>query len=453
MLNDIIKDGGKSRFDGRFTERFDLVNISLTINTMSIGESFVFLYMKNFVCIISILLLTVPGFTQFVPNYDESKVPDYELPDILKATQGKTEWETERRKEILQLFEEHVYGKTELGGVKTSFTVVEENRNALCGKAVMKEIVCKLERNGKTHNFSILLFTPSKSEKAPVFVGLNFYGNHTVHYNKSIDISDKWVGNKAEFMIFNNKADERSRGVRAYRWPVEQIIDIGYGIATIYAGDIDPDFDDGFKNGIHSILDETSMATVGAWAAGLSKAMDYFETDADVDEANIAVFGHSRLGKAALWAAAQDERFKAVISNESGCGGAALSKRQFGETVRRINSSFPHWFAGKFKDYNENEEALPVDQHMLISLIAPRAVYVGSAQGDQWADPRGEYLSLKLADKIYEIYGEERLPLESPDVNKSQQIGKRGYHIRSGKHEVTRLDWLHYLDFADKWLK
>ncbi len=390
---------------------------------------------------------------QQAANYDEDKVPSYTLPAILEEGQSIALWEKQKRAATLAIFESDVYGKTDLKGVKTSFRIANQDNEALNGKAIRKEIICTMERDGKQHSFSLLLYTPKAVSKAPVFLGLNFYGNHTLSTETGISISKNWVPNKEAFFIENNKATETSRGVRAYRWPIEKIIDRGYGLANIYCGDLDPDFDDGLKNGIHSILGETTMGTIGAWAVGLSKAMDYLETDNDVDAKNVAVFGHSRLGKAALWASAQDPRFKMTISNESGCGGAALSKREYGETVEVINTRFPHWFTTKFKDYNSNEAALPIDQHQLLALIAPRALYVATAEGDQWSDPRGQYLSLYHASKLYQAYGFDKIPKASPAINKSQQIGPLGYHNRSGKHEVMPIDWDNYLDFADKHLK
>lgn len=394
-------------------------------------------------------------------NYDEANVPEYQLPDPLVMADGTlvetaVQW-PKRRAEILELFTTEVYGRApkeaDAGMRFETRTTVD---GFLDGKATLNEV--RVWFTGKEDGpwMDILLVVPVVAAEKPVgcFMGLNFAGNHTVHADPRITLSESWMRPK-EGTVKNNRALEAGRGASASRWPIETVIDRSYALATIYYGDIDPDFDDGFENGIHPAFGGKPKAdewgSIAAWSWGLSRALDYLQTDGRIDAYRVAVLGHSRLGKTSLWAGATDERFGIVISNDSGCGGAALSRRVFGETVERINTSFPHWFCDNFQRYNGKEGDLPVDQHELIALMAPRPVYIASATGDPWADPKGEFLSGLNAEPVYELLGHPKALGVSAQPAPDTPVGGRiGYHLRTGDHDITLYDWQRYLDFADR---
>ncbi len=400
------------------------------------------------------------GWSQVKANYDENKVPDFELPDPLKSFDGKKirnskKWLKKGRPELLNFFAKSVYGEIP-GDLKiSSAEIVEQSDNALNGKAKRRQVELVFQKGEHSLRLNILIYLPENVDKAPVFLGYNFYGNHTITEDVNVIISEAWSRDNPSLGIINNQLTEQSRGVRTNRWAIDKMLDAGIGLATIYYGEVDPDKDD-FSDGVHPFFyvdnqqqpAASEWGSIAAWAWGLSRAMDYFETSDEIDENKVIVFGHSRLGKTSLWAGATDERFAGVISNDSGCGGAALSKRKFGETVAQINSSFPHWFCKNFRNYNNNEEALPVDQHELLALIAPRPLYIASAEEDLWADPRGEFLSAFYATKVYKLFGKKGITSdEMPAVNEPVQ-NTVAYHIRTGKHDVTDFDWEQYIKWA-----
>ncbi|MCB1228906.1 MAG: acetylxylan esterase [Verrucomicrobiae bacterium] len=409
-------------------------------------------------------LLSSVALGQEEANYDESKVPDYVLPELLRFEDGKTvrneaQW-TKRRQELLNLFADYVYGRTPEAAekVKLKIDVTQAVTDFLGGKASMKEVSLSFPDREDGPTLHLLVIAPKEAmgKPVPAFLGLNFKGNQSIHPDPRITLSKSWMRPDKEGRVVDHQATEASRGAASARWPVEMIIDRGYALATMYYGDIDPDFDDGFENGVHAVFGkpkEGEWGSIGTWAWGLEKALDYLELDAQIDGTKVMVFGHSRLGKTALWAGAQDERFAMVISNDSGCGGAALSRRQFGETVKRINTSFPHWFNDRFPEYNDRVGDLPIDQHELLALMAPRPLCVASAEGDEWADPHGEFLSAKFASPAWELFGKKGVGVdEMPPVD--QPVGETiSYHMRTGKHDVTDFDWTRYLDFADRHVK
>jgi hypothetical protein len=306
----------------------------------------------------------------------------------------------------------------------------------------------------------LLVHTPCAVRgKSPVFLGLNLFGNQTLHADPAIRLAAGWVPENAELGLSGNVATAASRGVQAGRWPIEMVLARGYALATAYAGDIDPDFDDGFENGLHALLGPTAQprptdapGTLAAWAFGLSRLLDALAELPELDQRRVAVVGHSRLGKAALWAAAQASRFALAISNHSGCGGAALSRRRYGERLLHINRRFPHWFCTAFHGYDEREHELTIDQHQLLALIAPRPLYVSSATLDQWADPHGELLACQAAAPVYQLYGQVAAPRRVEQPEPAQSHSRIAYHVRPGRHDITPRDFWHFLAFADRML-
>ena len=410
--------------------------------------------MKKLFAILTIFLVikTNRASAQFPSdsaNETESKVIPYTLPDPLMMLNGKrvkdsTEWMKTQRAYIYQLFEKNVYGRYPVQKINVRYKIREESKQALGGIALRRQIRIYLKQSDTSAHIDVLMYLPANSKgKAPVFVGLNFNGNAAIQNDPE---------------ILTNSNNKVSRGASSSRWPVKTIIENGFGLVTACYNDIEIDNKDGWKTGVRTKLQNNlkikpeEWGAIGAWAWGLSRIMDYLETDKDIDQNKVAVIGHSRLGKTALWAGASDPRFSLVISNESGEGGAALARRWFGETLYLINKNFPHWFIDAYKSYNQNVFGLPVDQHELLALIAPRPLYVASAAGDLWSDPKGEFLSAWHAGEVYSLFGQEGVGTdEMPALD--HPVGHRiNYHIRTGKHDVTSFDWQQYIRFAkEQW--
>jgi hypothetical protein len=421
--------------------------------------------MKEVRLLVAAVLASAPAWAQAPgANYDEARVPAYTLPEPLRFEDGTPvraarEWAGRRRAEVLRLFEEHVYGRSPGPPAGMRSVVVETDSRALGGLATRRQVRIHLDGTEEGPSFEVLLYVPNGAPRpVPAFLGLNFGGNHSVHPDPALRLPRSWMREGPG--VVDHRATEAGRGAGAAAWPVERILDRGYALATAYYGDLEPDHAEGWKDGVRARIGPGAAGrfapddwgAIGAWAWGLGRALDVLAKDPDVDGRRVAVLGHSRLGKAALWAGAQDERFALVVSNDSGEGGAALARRQFGETTARITSTFPHWFAPRLREYAGREEALPVDQHMLLALVAPRPLYVASATEDLWADPRGEFLAAKAAEPVYRLLGREGLgvgELPSPDRPVGGSIG---YHLRTGKHALTAYDWEQYLDFADRHL-
>lgn len=438
-------------------------------------------------------------------NYDEAKVGTYPPLDPLTTSDGRkvttaAMWTQVRRPELFRLFATEMYGKVPrkpgaLAGVRVrshadgtieplpargegqapvpfysamprigqpEARIISTDDHALGDTAVRREVSVALTQHPDGPRMNLLIYVPksaSASHRVPAFVGLNFGGNHTISADPGIALAQVWTHPSPTRKAAVHPADPATRGKASSRWPVERIIARGYALATAYYEDIDPDFDDGFQNGIHPYFyaegqtrpADDEWGSIAAWAWGLSRALDVLQSVNEIDPGKVAVMGHSRLGKTALWAGATDPRFALVISNNSGCGGAALSRRIYGETIGRMNTAFPHWLCTNFRKYSEHEERLPFDQHELIALIAPRPVLVSSAEEDQWADPKGEFLGAQGADPVYRLLGTDGLGITEmpPPARDSLVKSTIGYRYRPGKHDVTVDDWDAYMRFAD----
>ena len=397
-------------------------------------------------------------------NQDEAKVPPFVLPQLLQASDGSSvktadDWRWHRRAELMSTFETGMFGKAPPRPA-LCYEIKEGSVPALDGKALRKQVRVYFNSTKEGPAMDILMYVPAAATgPVPFFWGLNFQGNHTVAGDPGILMPRPLSPGPGTPR--SKPLPEFARGDQAERWQIEWVLSQGYGTATAWYEEIDPDYDDGFKNGVHALFpdleakrDGTSWGSLAAWAWGLRVGMDYLEMEPGCDARYVAVHGHSRLGKATLWAGAQDERFSVVISNNSGCGGAALSKRWFGETVGRINTAFPHWFAGNYKQWNGKEEEMPYDQHELLALVAPRSLLVGSAEDDLWADPEGERLAVLAASPAFELLGEKGLAQDFKRQNFAVSTGNPAYWQRPGKHDVMADDWKRWTAFTkERWGK
>lgn len=402
------------------------------------------------------------------PNYDEAAVRTYTLPDVLAGPAGvpaitAESWRTASRPYQVELLEKSVYGRRLPAVPVTVVGDVERAGVTLAGDRTATRLQARLRLGAAAdaNVIDVLVYLPKGGQPVPVFLGLNFFGNHAEHPDPGIWLSRSWMRENPEARIVDHRATEASRGRGAQRFPVEQMLARGYGMATAYYGDIFPDRADGRPDSVLGSLGRPTSGGLGddepgaiaAWAWGLSRILDWLVTLPEIDAGKVAVFGHSRLGKTALWAGACDERFALVVANESGCGGAALSRRNYGETVAAITKAFPHWFCPAFATFADREPALPTDQHALLALVAPRPLYVASAIEDTWADPRGEFLAAVAAEPAWKLHGLTGLgtttwpPVDTP-------VGRTvGYHVRSGRHDLIDYDWQRFADFADRTLR
>lgn len=395
------------------------------------------------------------------------------MPAILKMEDGtpvtKPEQWPARRAEILTLFEEQVYGTLPKTGFTTSFEILAD-APALDGTAILRQVKITTTTEKGSSDALMALYLPASAAEtpAPVILGLNFGGNHTLLDDPALLDSFAYVkqgagvglpeGMKVSEEVLARLAKMRAPGGAAENWSIPDAIARGFGIASIYCNDFVPDIPAAWNTRILSLFDDDNLSAVGGWAFGLMRGVDYLVQDPQVDATKLAVIGHSRLGKAACWAVANDERVAILLSNDAGCTGSSLSRGNRGETVKSITASFPYWFSPNYAAYGDNLDELPVDQHMLLAAIAPRRVYIGVAAGDLWADPQGSWNALMMSRKAFKLLGlgilkqgvKDTSVMKMPAADGEAYFAESmGFHVRQGWHDVKKEDWEHYLSFME----
>ncbi len=398
--------------------------------------------MKKFFKTCSVAVLLAGMVTGARADWVDPPYPT--LPKVLEMENGEpvtttTKWENERRQELLNLFCENEYGFMPDPGTYTStFSVTGTDDTAADGTATRKTVHFTITGPNGTHEFNAYIYVPKAATKpTPAILFLDF-SNFT------------GLNSSSDYFPLNNL-----------------IIPRGYSLAFLYYQNLAADNNSTWRNGIINIFNLTgsnSWKAIGAWSFGASRVMDYLQTDTDIDPKRIGMVGHSRLGKTTLWTCARDQRFALANDNSSGCSGSALARRKYGEDIERITQNYPYWFCDNYNDYAGKEETLPIDQHELLALIAPRLVHLGAGLYEDWADWRGIFYSLAYCQPVFDLYGllDENEAFgctppstrtwaewELPQVETMQTNGNLAYHLRNGAHELTTWDWEQYLDFAD----
>jgi len=395
-------------------------------------------------------------------NYSEDSVGTYTLPDLLTCNDGKKVtdakmWTEKRRPELLKMVEEIQYGKMPPRPADLRFNVFDKNTLAFNGKAIRKQVTVYFTRDTSEHKMNLLIYLPANATKpSPLLLNISFSA-----YCQIVDDTGLWVGDIWTREGKKIKADQPGRFSKIN---VEQFIDAGIGFATVYYGDIEPDFKGGIQYGIRKqYLKEGQQepaadewGAISAWAWGLSRAMDYFETDKQIDSKRIALQGASRLGKTVLWTGIHDTRFKLVIASISGEGGAAISRRNYGETIQHITdtSRYYYQFAPNYHSYADKVNSLPFDAHTLVALMAPRPLLLQTGSIDYWSDPKGEFLSAIAAERVYNLFGKKgpntsTLPAPS---EKTLLMNPLGYYMHEGGHTVLPEDWTLFIEYMKKYL-
>jgi hypothetical protein len=401
-----------------------------------------------------------PSVVAGIPvNYDEAKVGTYSLPDPLKLNNGKPvrdarDWYSKRRPEIVTLFETQQYGRAPGKPANESFEIVDKGTPALNGKAIRKQVTIYLNKDKTGPAIDLLIYLPAAATKpVPMFFSINFGAVQNAVNDPGIKPETVWDP-KTNTRI----APPAGRGFG--RINAEDLLDAGFGVATYYYGDIEPDYLAGFPNSIRARYlkpGQTDRAaddwgSIAAWAWGMSRVEDYFETDKSIDAKRVAIHGVSRLGKTVMWAGAHDQRFAAVIASCSGEGGAALSHRDYGETIAHLTAPtrYPYQFAANYAKYGGFPDKAPMDANLLIALIAPRPLLLQTGSTDYWSDPKGEFLAAVAAGPVYKLLGKEDLGTSVWPDAKQPIFHDLSYYMHEGGHGMVPSDWGIYIEFLKK---
>jgi len=389
-------------------------------------------------------------------NYDEAKVGQYTLPEPLVLNNGKRvkdakTWWTKRRPEIEEIFETQQYGRDPGRPAEESFDVTDKGTPALGGKAIRKQVTISFSPDPSWPRIHLLIYLPAAAHKpVPIFFSINFGAIQNAVDDPGITPIEVWD-------LRTNKKTPPPPGPGFGHIDAEALLDAGFGVATYYYGDVDPDSLNGFANGIRAKYlkpGQTGRApddwgSIAAWAWGMSRVEDYFETDSGVDAKRVAIHGISRLGKTVMWAGAHDQRFALVIASCSGEGGAALSHRDYGETIAHLTAPtrFPYQFAPNYAKWGGFPDKAPMDAHMLIALIAPRPLLLQTGNTDYWSDPKGEFLAAVAAGPVYKLLGKDPLDTDVWPAAKTPILHDLAYYMHDGGHGMVPSDWDIYIQF------
>jgi hypothetical protein len=421
-----------------------------------------------------VLFLSVAGYAQIadspddsvadIPvNYTEAKVRQYTLPDVLtlsngeKVTDAET-WFSKRRPEVLKLVEENIYGRAPGRSKDMSFDVHDKGTPSFDGKALRKQVTIYFTKDKSDNYLDLLIYLPVNTDgPVPLLLHLGWFPNNLVVNDEGVKIGRFWDRRTKQ----RRPADSGRRF--SFGFNVMQLVEHGYGIAIFNYSDVDPDSLDSIAHGVRALYlkdgqtepDPDEWGSISAWAWGISRIMDYFETDPQINEKRIAIYGASRLGKTVLWAGARDERIACVIAAVSGAGGAALARRNYGETIAHLvaPTRYPYQFARNYQKWADNVDEFPVDSHMVIALLAPRAVLLQTGNTDKWSDPYGEFLAAKAATPVFELVGAKGIEVEKLPEPGVPLMNTLGYFMHDGGHGTLPSDWDVFLKFMQIHLK